>query len=103
MAKLGVQHSTEQQVQEENFAKPELSKENGSEVTTITFTIAKLKKMLRGEWQITFTNGQVWQQKGTDRFALKVDQSVQISKGALGSYYLKKAESNKRIQVKRLK
>jgi hypothetical protein len=91
------------QQQEENFAKAKLSQETVPEVTTISLTIAQLKKMLRGEWKITFTNGQVWQQNGTDRFSLKVDQSVQISKGSLGSYYLKKQEGNKRIQVKRLK
>ncbi|GAA0812669.1 hypothetical protein KO495_09140 [Colwellia sp. D2M02] len=92
-----------QHEKEEAFAKSEEAASNEPEITSITLTIASLKKMLRGEWKITFTNGQVWKQKGSERLSLKAGQEVQLSKGALSAYYLQKLDSNKRIQVKRLK
>jgi Na+-transporting NADH:ubiquinone oxidoreductase subunit NqrC len=95
--------SVEQRKVEEEFAKPVSIKSVESEVDNIVLTIDKLKKMLRGEWKITFTNGQVWQQKDSLRLSLKEGQDVKISKGALSSYYLKKEQNNKRIKVKRLK
>jgi hypothetical protein len=87
---------------EEEFAKPQI-KTPGYDVKNISLTISALKKNRSDEWIITFTNGQVWQQKDGLRLSLKVGLNIKISKGALGAYYLKKKESNKIIKVKRLK
>ena len=94
---------TEKQQLEENFATPQSAKKKQEEVTDISLIISKLKKRIRGEWEITFTNGQVWLQKGSDRLSLKTGNTVVLSKGVFNAYYLKKAEGKKRIQVKRLK
>ena len=63
----------------------------------------KVKKSLHGELVITLDNGQVWRQIGTDSFRLKADNEVIIMRGALNSFLLKKAGSNKTIRVKRVK
>ncbi len=89
--------------QEEDFAQAANTKLVKPEVTSIVLIIEKLSKTLRGQWKITFTNGQVWQQKDSTRLSLKAEQRVKLTKGALGSYYLKKVGSKKSIQVKRLK
>ncbi len=77
--------------------------EQAQELTSISATVATLSKTVHGQWKMTFENGQKWLQKDSTKLSLKVGQQVVISKGALGAIYLKKANSNKRIKVKRLK
>ncbi|MGB2739959.1 MAG: hypothetical protein WBC60_05310 [Cognaticolwellia sp.] len=71
----------------------------------IVFTVAKLKQDPYGKWRFTFKNGQQWKQTDSNRFRIKVGDSVLLSKGVMGSVYLKKnkASSNKEISVKRIK
>jgi len=75
------------------------------ENSQIVFTVAKLKQDPYGKWRFTFKNGQQWKQIDSDRFRVKVGDSVLLSKGVMGSVYLKKnkASSNKEISVKRIK
>jgi len=92
--------------QEDAFAKGHVKKtdeELAKEINSITLTISKVSKALRGELKITFSNGQKWLQKDGHKMKLKVGETVTLQKGALGSVYLKKANSKKRIKVKRLK
>lgn len=79
------------------------AEQKAQEVNHIELEVSQLTKLIRGEWKITFKNGQVWQQKNTTRFNLHIEDRVIIEKGALSSFYLKKADSNRRIPVKRLK
>ncbi len=87
--------------QVDDFAKQHIEKTDGIE--EITASITKLKKLLRGEYQITLDNDQLWQQKGSARISLKVGQQVVLSKGMLGAVYLTKEGNSKRIQVRRIK
>jgi hypothetical protein len=89
----------------DNFSKEKVKKtsqEIADEVNTISLTISKLSKSLRGQWKIFFANGQHWQQKDNINLRLKVGDKVQLIKGALGSVFLKKEDTNKRIKVRRL-
>lgn len=98
------QATTSKEVDE--FAKAHLEKtaeEKAEEITEISAKIAKLDKTARGNWKITLDNGQQWQQKDSYKLSLKVGQDVVLSTGALSAIYLKKAGSNKRIRVRRLK
>lgn len=98
------QATTSKEVDE--FAKSHLGKseqEKAEEITEISAQITELSKTAHGYWKITLDNGQQWQQKDSYSFSLKVKQDVVLSKGALGAIYLKKAGSNKRIRVRRLK
>ncbi|WP_019029321.1 hypothetical protein [Colwellia piezophila] len=94
----------EQQI--DAFAKEHVEKtaeEKANEILSISLTISKLVKTTRGQWKITFKNGQKWQQKDSTKLKLKLDDKVTLTKGALNSVYLQKENTNKRIKVKRLK
>ncbi|WP_206486028.1 hypothetical protein [Thalassotalea sp. G2M2-11] len=67
------------------------------------FTIAQAQKNAADDWQLTFTNGQVWWLQGESDAMFKSGQQVELNKGFLGVVYLKKADDNKRIPVKRIK
>lgn len=98
--------STFTATQVDSFSKEQVEKtaeEKANEIESIVLTISKLKKVGRGQWQITFTNGQKWQQKDTTKLKLKVDDEVTLTKGALSAVFLNKENTNKRIKVKRLK
>ena len=94
----------EQQV--DDFAKEHVKKstqELEKEVDSISVTVSKLSKTVRGQWQITFENGQKWQQKDSGTLSLKQGDEVILTKGAFSSVFLQKEDTNRRIKVKRLK
>ena len=100
------QSSTFTATQVDSFSKEQVTKtaeEKAKEIDSIVLTISKLKKVGRGQWKITFSNGQQWLQKDTTKLKLKVDEEVTLSKGALSSVFLQKENTNKRMKVKRLK
>lgn len=88
----------------DDFAKEHLKKTSADEgLDSITSTIRKLKKLIRGQWVISLENGQQWQQKGGNKIKLKVGDTIRMEKGAMGVVYLYKEGSNRNIRVKRLK
>ncbi len=92
--------------QVDDFSKEHIEKtaeEKANEVLSISLLVDTLKKVGRGQWKITFKNGQQWQQKDTTRFKLKEGDKVTLTKGALGSVFLQRENTNKRMKVKRLK
>ena len=94
---------TEQQLDDFGNDHVEKTKEElAKEINTITLTISKLTKTVRGQWKIIFENGQKWQQKDTAALTLSIGSRVILTKGAFGSVYLKKENTKKRIKVKRL-
>lgn len=94
----------EQQV--DDFAKEHVkktTKELEKEIDSITLTVSKLSKTVRGQWKITFENGQQWQQKDSGTLSLQQGDEVTLTKGAFSSVFLQKENINRRIKVKRLK
>lgn len=90
----------------DDFSKDSIKKtpdQLAAEINTITLTISKLTKSIRGQWQIFFTNGQQWQQKDNVRIRLKEGEIIELTKGGMGAVFLKQQNANKRIKVKRLK
>lgn len=73
------------------------------QLTEVIFTIKSVEKSIRGKWNIVFDNDQKWKQTGSDKIKLTVGDQVEVSKGALGSYRLKKVGSKRTIRVKRSK
>jgi hypothetical protein len=63
----------------------------------------KIQKAPYGELIITFENGQVWRQTDSIRFRLSTDEMVIIERGALGSFFIGKENTNQRIRAKRVK
>ena len=90
--------------QEDDFSKQHLKKpkeDRGPD--SITATISKLKKLIRGQWVVYLENGQKWQQMDSGKLKLKVGNSVRLKKGSMGTVYLYKEGSHRNIRVKRLK
>jgi hypothetical protein len=65
--------------------------------------VIKIQKAPYGELIITFENGQVWRQTDSIRFRLSTDEVVIIERGALGSFFIGKENTNQRIRAKRVK
>jgi hypothetical protein len=72
-------------------------------VEKITSVITSVQKTPYGKLIITLETGQVWRQTNSTSLRLKPGQEVYVEEGALGSYFLGKESSNKRIRVKRSK
>lgn len=88
----------------DDFAKEHLKiADEDKGLESITSTVTKLKKLLRGQWVIDLDNGQQWQQKDSANIKLKKGNIVRIQKGAMGAIYLFKEGSHRSIRVKRLK
>jgi|GEM_PF-712906 len=90
----------------DNFAKEHLQKteqEQAQNLTEISATIEKIDKLIRGQYVIYLSNGQKWQQNDSARIRLKVGDTVVLSKAALGAIHLKKKNTNRTINVKRIK
>lgn len=65
--------------------------------------VKNIKKAPYGELIITLDNNQVWRQSGTEGMSLKKADLVEIRRGALNSFLLKKVGLNRSIRVKRVK
>jgi hypothetical protein len=76
---------------------------NGYNLEKVIYTVAKIKKSIRKKLTIYFENGQVWKQYDTITFRLNKEDKVEISTGMLGSFFLKKINTNRAIRVKRIK
>ena len=70
----------------------------------LTTTITLVKKYAPDKYILTLSNGQKWRVlDATRKGFFKVDQSVSITKGILGSYNLNLANQNRKLKVKREK
>ena len=77
--------------------------ESGYNLEKVVYTVAKIKKSITKKLTIYFENGQVWKQNDGIKFRLKKEDKVEISAGMLGSFFLKKINTNRAIRVKRIK
>jgi hypothetical protein len=70
----------------------------------VTFVIESVSKTLRSKYKFYFKNGQIWEQKDTDKYGkFKAGETVIIKRGVLDAFYLKKPDANRTIRVKRIK
>lgn len=54
-------------------------------------------------WSIEFTNGETWQQVGSDRYEIKKGESYKITRGTLYSFLLGNLTDNRKIRITRIK
>jgi len=74
-----------------------------SQIDEMTSNVERIRERPYGELIIYLENGQIWEQKHLDRrFRLKEGELVTITKGAVAGYRLS-GDSNRSIQVERLK
>jgi hypothetical protein len=81
----------------------EASKRPAGLIKQIKANVVKIQKAPYGELIITLENGQVWRQTDSIRFRLSKKEVVIIERGVLGSFFIGKEDTNKRIRAKRLK
>lgn len=67
----------------------------------LELTISALTLDAYNKYKLIMSNGQVWKQTEAGAMQLKAGDVCVISKGALGSFYLQKKGSAKKIRVKR--
>ena len=77
--------------------------DSGHNLEKVTYTVTKIKKSITKKLTIYFDNGQVWKQSDNRTLRLKAEDKAELSSGALGSFFLKKANTNKTIRVTRIK
>ncbi len=74
------------------------------EIEGIQASISKIEKSSRGQRTLYLDNGQVWRQVGSSsQPRLKPGDKITIERGALGSFVLKPADSNRSMRVRRLR
>lgn len=66
-------------------------------------TVVKIEKNARKKRIFTLSNGHVWRETEGVSLQVKVDETIYIERGALGSFHLSKDKVNRRIRVKRVK
>jgi hypothetical protein len=94
--------------QEELFGRTskeiELSVEEatGSErIDSLSATVTRLRKYGYDKVLITLDNGQVWKQIDASSLRLRVGDTVDIERAALGSFMLRKQGNNRRMRISR--
>ena len=70
---------------------------------SIRASVASVERGGYGKLVVTLDNGQVWQQKGSEKFQLREGEAVVIERGALNSFFLSKADGTRRLRVSRLR
>lgn len=75
-----------------------------SEPEQIVLTVASTKQNVYKKWILTMENGQKWKQIDSEAYInFYAGDQVEIRKAMLGSFLLKKVDSNKSIRVSRIK
>lgn len=85
---------------EDRFGK-EHKEENRVVDDMMYVSIAEKSKDPYGRWIIVLTNGQKWKQMDSATYSLPDDGEYYIERGMLDSFYLGRADINKRIRVQR--
>jgi len=70
---------------------------------SIRASVAAVARGGYGKLVITLDNGQVWQQRGSEKFQLSEGDAVVIERGALNSFFLSKADGTRKLRVSRLR
>jgi hypothetical protein len=72
-------------------------------IKEIQAQVVLVKKGTYGKQIITLNNGQVWRQTDSTYLKLRKGQAIIIKRGAMGSFFIGKHSTNKRIRAKRIK
>lgn len=70
-------------------------------VEELVAVISEIETFGRDRLRVTLDNGQVWYQSTGDSISLKVGDTIIISKGMMGAFYMKEQGSKRRMLVRR--
>jgi hypothetical protein len=65
--------------------------------------VSSIKKDYYGKLSVELDNSQTWKQSDSNRIRLEVGERLYIQRGALGSFFMSKDDTNRRVRVKRTK
>lgn len=86
------------------FGKPEKSERDSYiEGDSMVATVQEVKQLATRKHRFTLSDGQVWEQTSSDSGGIpKKGDTVIFEKGVLGSFFMKKQGSKRRLRVKRI-
>lgn len=84
----------------DNFGKENRQVTN-NHVDQIYATVSKVSSNARKQLIIELDNGQIWQQRDSERYPLQTGEQIYIKRGALGAFYLGKDSINRTLRVVR--
>ncbi|MCQ3829629.1 hypothetical protein HXX02_09220 [Microbulbifer elongatus] len=70
---------------------------------SISATITSAAEGAHGKFTFTLDNGQVWRQTSSGRAIWREGEQVTLERGALGSFFMRKATGGRSLRVKRIK
>lgn len=76
--------------------------EKSTQTQSISAQVNAIKESVNGYNTFTLSNEQRWKQSESRSYRIKVGDTVIISRGAMGSFLMKKQGANRTIRVKRL-
>lgn len=79
------------------------SAEKAKEVQELQLVLKEITTNAKGLMVFHFDNGQVWRQGNKEILMVKAGDLCQLKRGALGTFYLNKAGSNRKTRVVRVK
>lgn len=77
------------------------SQQKKDEASEMSAVVGTVEEDPYGKLIVTLADGQIWRQTDSEVFKLRSGDSVTISRGLLGSFYLQKDGLNRRMRVKR--
>lgn len=77
------------------------SQQKKDETSEMSAVVGAVEEDPYGKLIVTLADGQIWRQTDSEVFKLRSGDSVTISRGLLGSFYLQKDGLNRRMRVKR--
>lgn len=69
---------------------------------SITATISEIREGAYGKHTFILDNGQVWRQTGSSRVIWKGGEQVELERGVLGAFYMRKVTGGRSVKVKRI-
>jgi hypothetical protein len=77
-------------------------RENKTQLESIDASVVSIQELASAQKVLTLDNQQRWQQISSGTFRIKVGDTLVLTRGAFGSFKLKKQGTNRAIKVKRL-
>ncbi|MEL7538579.1 MAG: hypothetical protein AAFZ58_13335 [Pseudomonadota bacterium] len=74
----------------------------GNVLDRLEAAVTDVTELASGRLAVELDNGQRWQQTESERIRIKANDRIEIRRGRLGAYFLKKVGTNRSVRVKRV-
>lgn len=81
----------------------EVANEKAPKLEVVNFIIEKIELTARKQQRFFFTNGQIWENKSSNKLRVKEGDQVTVKDGAWSAFYLSKVDGKRSVRVKRVK